>query len=149
MGLPVEASAQPRTRSTWSPISLFLIALMAVGSVLMWLGLPLALIYLASRVADSPNPSMGPYLLILIGLPLGMIAIGKVLGAIDRYHGRITGLDDGKPQQAAWMKSMRGERERKRRRSVLDTVMIVSVGVALVLFGVWFFAFAGSSLPGA
>ena len=67
---------------------------------------------------------MGPYLLILIGLPVGMVAVGKVLGALDRYHGRITGLDDGKPQQAAWMKSMRGERERKRRRSVLDTVMI-------------------------
>ena len=78
-----------------------------------------------------------------------MTIVGKALGAIDRYHGRITGLDDGRPQQAAWMKSMRGERERKRRRSVLDTVMIVSVGVALLLGAVWFFAFAGSSLPGS
>jgi hypothetical protein len=146
----VEASAQPnRTRSTWSPISLFLIALMAVGSVLMWVGLPIGLIYLASQVADSPKPSMGPYLLILIGLPVGMVAIGKALGALDRYHGRVTGLDDGKPVQAAWMRSMRGERERRRRRSVLDVVMIISVFVALVLGAIWFFAFAGSSLPGA
>jgi hypothetical protein len=145
----VEASAQPRSRSTWSPLSLLLIALMAVGSVLMWLGVPVGLIYLASRVADSPTPSMGPYLLIIVGLPLGMIAIGKVLGALDRYHGRVTGLDDGKPQQAAWMKSMRGERERKRRRSVLDVVMMVSVAVALLLSAIWFFGFAGSSLPGA
>jgi hypothetical protein len=145
----VEASAQPRTHSTWSPISLFLIALMAIGSVVMWLGVPIGLVYLASRVADSPKPSMGPYVLILVGLPVGMILVGKLLGAIDRYHGQITGLDDGKPEQAAWMKSMRGDRERKRRRSVLDSVMIISVGVALLLFGVWFFAFAGSSLPGA
>jgi hypothetical protein len=145
----VEASAQPRTHSTWSPISLFLIALMAIGSVVMWIGVPVALIYAASRLADSPKPSMGPYVLILVGLPLGMMAVGKLLGALDRYHGRVTGLDDGKPQQAAWMKSMRGERERKRRRSVLDSVMMISVGVALLLFGVWFFAFAGSSLPGA
>jgi len=136
-------------RSSWSPVSLVLIALMAFGSVLMWIGVPVGLVYLASRVADSPTPSMGPYLLILIGLPVGMVAVGKVLGALDRYHGRITGLDDGRPQQAAWMKSMRGERERNRRRSVLDTVMVVSVGVALVLSAVWFFAFAGSSLPGA
>jgi hypothetical protein len=106
-------------------------------------------IYLASRVADSPKPSMGPYILILVGLPLGMTIVGKALGVLDRVHGRLTGLDDGKPQQAAWMKSMRGERERKRRRSVLDSVMIISVGVALLLFGIWFFAFAGSSLPGA
>jgi hypothetical protein len=95
----VEASAQPRTHSTWSPISLFLIALMAIGSVVMWLGVPIGLIYLASRVADSPKPSMGPYVLILVGLPVGMILVGKLLGALDRYHGRITGLDDGKPQQ--------------------------------------------------
>ena len=33
------------------------------------------------------------------------------------------------------MKSMRGDRERKRRRSVLDSVMMISVGVALLLFG--------------
>ena len=115
----------------------------------MWIGVPVGLIYLASRVADSPTPSMGPYLIVLIGLPVGMVAVGKVLGALDRYHGRVTGLDDGKPQQAIWMKSMRGERDRKRRRSVLDTVMIVSVCVALVLSAVWFFGFAGSSLPGA
>ena len=145
----MEASAQPRTHSTWSPLSLFLIALMAIGSVIMWLGVPIGLIYLASRLADSSKPSMGPYLLILIGLPVGMFVVGKLLGAVDRYHGRITGLDDGKPTQAAWMRSMRGERERKRRRSVLDSVMIFSVGVALLLFGIWFFAFAGSSLPGA
>jgi hypothetical protein len=144
----VEASAQPRPRSNWSPLSLLLIVLMAFGSVLMWLGVPVGLIYLASRIADSPTPSMGPYLLILIGLPVGMVAVGKVLGALDRYHGRVTGLDDGKPMQATWMVSMRGERQRQRRRSVLDTVMMVSVGVALVLSAVWFFGFAGSSLPG-
>jgi multisubunit Na+/H+ antiporter MnhB subunit len=115
----------------------------------MWIGVPVGLIYLASRLADSSKPSMGPYVLILVGLVVGMMAVGKLLGALDRYHGRITGLDDGKPEQAAWMKSMRGDRERKRRRSVLDSVMIISVGVALLLFGIWFFAFAGSSLPGA
>jgi hypothetical protein len=145
----VEASTRQRPRSTWSPISIALIALMALGSVMMWIGLPVALVYLASQVADSPKPSMGPYLLIIVGLPVGMIAIGRALGALDRYHGRITGLDDGRPEQAIWMKSMRGERERRRRRSVLDTVMVVSVGVALLLSAVWFFGFAGSSLPGA
>jgi hypothetical protein len=136
-------------RSSWSPISLFLIALMAVGSVLMWIGVPVGLVYLASRLADSPTPSMGPYLLILIGLPVGMVAVGRMLGALDRYHGRLTGLDDGRPQQAVWLKSMRGERERRRRRSVLDTVMMISVAAALVLSAIWFFGFAGSSLPGS
>jgi hypothetical protein len=42
---------------------------------------------------------------------------------------------------------MRAERTSSRRGGVLDTVMIVSVALALVAFGVWFFGFAGSSLP--
>ena len=146
----MEASAQQhRTHSSWSPFSLFLIALMALGSVVMWIGVPLGLIYLASRLADSPKPSMGPYLVVLIGLPVGMMLVGKLLGALDSMHGRYTGLDEGKPEQATWLKSMRGDRERKRRRSVLDSVMVISVAVAVVLAAIWFFGFAGSSLPGA
>ena len=43
---------------------------------------------------------------------------------------------------------VRGERAHTRRGGVLDKVMIVSVGLALLVFAVWFFAFAGSSLPG-
>ena len=56
-------------RSSWSPLALILVLLMAVGSVVMWIGVPVGLIYLASRVADSSQPSAGPYLLVLIGLP--------------------------------------------------------------------------------
>jgi hypothetical protein len=51
-------------------------------------------------------------------------------------------------EQASWMRSMRGERRPGRQRGVLDAVMIVSVALALVAFAIWFFAFAGSSLPG-
>jgi hypothetical protein len=146
----VEASAQrQRTHSTWSPVSLFLIALMAIGSVIMWIGVPVGLIYLVSQLADSPKPGMGLYVVLIVGLPAGMALVGKGLGALDRVHGQYTGLDDGKPQQAAWLKSMRGERDRRRRRSVLDSVMIISVAIALVIAAIWFFGFAGSSLPGA
>jgi hypothetical protein len=146
---PGRVQRSRRQRLLWSPVALVLVLLMAVGSIAMWIGLPLGLIWLASTIADSSQPSMGPYLLILIGLPVGMFAIGKLLGALDRVHGRITGrLDDG-PQRAAWLQSLRDERDpRRKRRSVLDTVMIVSVLAALVAGAVWFIAFAGSPLPG-
>ena len=121
---------------------------MALGSVVMWIGVPLALVYIASRLADTPNPSLGPYLLIIIGLPVGMAAVGKGLGALNRAHIRLTGaeVDEYRP---GWTRSMRGERTVDRRGGVLDRVMIVSVAVAALLFAVWFFGFAGSSLPGA
>jgi hypothetical protein len=135
-------------RSRWSPVAVALVALMAIGSVVMWLGVPLGLVYLASRLADTPNPSMGPYLLVLIGLPVGMAIVGKGLGALNRAHIRLTGtaVDAYRP---GWTRSMRGERKVERRGGVLDRVMIVSVAAAALAFAIWFFGFAGSSLPGS
>lgn len=124
-----------------------LIAAMAVGSVVMWLGVPVGLIYLASRMADSSQPSLGPYLVVLIGLPVGMFVVGKLLARLDHRYAKITHTDDdGRPVRAAWLKSLRAERGSGRKRSILDVVMIVSVAVAGLIFAVWFFAFAGSSL---
>jgi hypothetical protein len=90
---------------------------------------------------------MGPYLLVLIGLPVGMAVVGKALGALNRAHIRLTGaeVDAYRP---GWTRSMRAERKVERRGGVLDRVMIISVGVAVVIAAVWFFGFAGSSLPG-
>ena len=136
-------------RSTWSPPAIFLVLLMGVGSIVMWLGVPLGLIYGASRLADTSAPTLGPYLLVFIGLPIGMAVMAKLLGYLDRVHQAYTRTGDDRPQQAPWMRSMRGDRGSTRKRGVLDTVMIVSVVFALVLFGIWFFGFAGSSLPGA
>jgi hypothetical protein len=136
-------------RSPWSPAAVLLVLAMAIGSVLMWLGLPAGLIYLASQIADSSTPSMGPYLLVLIGLPVGMALIAKGLGWLDRRHARLTRAEAEGPHRAPWLRSMRGERAEQRRGGVLDRVMIISVGIAIVVAAIWFFAFAGSSLPGS
>jgi len=42
----------------------------------------------------------------------------------------------------------RGERAPQRRTTVLELVMMISVGLALFVFAVWFFFFAHASLPG-
>jgi hypothetical protein len=122
------------------------VALMAVGSVVMWLGVPLGLVYVASRLDDTPNPTLGPYLLVILGLPVGMAVVGKGLGALNRAHVRLTGAETDE-YRPGWTRSMRGERRVDRRNGVLDKVMIVSVAVAGIAFAVWFFGFAGSSVP--
>jgi hypothetical protein len=135
-------------RSSWNPAAIFLVLLMGAGSVLMWLGVPVGLIYIASKISSSSSPSLGPYLLVLLGLPIGMAIVGKCLGWLDRRHQAITGHETGARRDAPWLKSMRGERKTTRRSGVLDKVMIVSVGIAILLSAVWFFGFAGSSLVG-
>jgi hypothetical protein len=79
-----------------------------------------------------------------------MVIMARLLRRLDGLYARVSGgpLDEG-PVRASWLKSMRAERGSTRRLSVLDTVMIWSVSIALLAFMVWFFAFAGSSLPGS
>jgi hypothetical protein len=128
-------------------VGAFLIALMAVGSVLLWIGIPVGWLYLASQITDSSQPSMGPYVLVLVGIPATMIAMGKVLAVLDRTYGRVKGATPQGRVQSPWHRSLRGDRRPARGRSVLDVVMVASVALAVVCFAVWFFLFAGSSLP--
>lgn len=146
--MSASSSTAPRRSPAVAVKQVVLIALMAVGSVVMWLGVPVGLIYAASQIADSSQPSLGPYLLVMLGLPVGMFIVGKGLARLDNRYARITGADDGRPIQAPWLKSLRAERGSTRKRSVLDGVMIISVAVAGTLFAIWFFFFAGSSLSG-
>ena len=124
-----------------------LIALMAAGSVLLWIGIPVGWLYLASHLTDSSQPSMGPYVLVLVGIPATMIAMGKVLAVLDRTYGRVTGAAPQGRIQSPWHRSLRGDRRPARERSVLDVVMVLSVALAVACLAVWFFLFAGSSLP--
>jgi hypothetical protein len=87
--------------------------------------------------------------MVLVGIPATMIAMGKLLAALDRTYGRVTGTAPQTRAQAPWHRSMRGDRRPSRPRSVLDVVMVCSVALGVVCFAVWFFLFAGSSLPTA
>jgi hypothetical protein len=122
-----------------------LIAAMAAGSIMLWVGWPIGMIYVVSKTVDSTQPSMGPYVALLFGIPLGMVAIGRLLGALDRrYTHRTRG--EGDRYRPGWLKSMRGERQGSSNWKVLDVIMLWSVSMALLALGVWFFLFAGSSL---
>ena len=116
-------------RSDWSPPAIGLVLLMALGSVVMWLGVPLGLVFAASRLADSSAPTLGPYLLVFIGLPIGMAVMAKLLGWLNHVHQGYTRTADDRPA-AGDLDAVDARRARRldAARGVLDTVMIVSVG---------------------
>ncbi len=130
-----------------STVAALLVLVMAVGSVLMWIGVPVFWLWLASRIANSSQPSLGLYLLVLVGIVASMAIVGKALGVANRTHMEITGNLPQKREQTIWLRSMRGEREVKREQGVLGIVMPVSVGLALAAFGIWFFLFAHPGAP--
>jgi hypothetical protein len=128
-------------------LAALLIVLMAIGSVVLWLGIPVGWLYLASRLVKSSQPSLGPYVLVLVGIPASMVVVGKLLSRLNRAYGEMTGTTPAPRVRSPWMQSMRGERDSGRPRTVLDVVMVWSVTLALLAFAIWFFLFAGSSLP--
>jgi hypothetical protein len=142
-----------RHRSVWrtiatKPVALLLIVLMAVGSVFLWIGIPVGWLYIASRMVKTSQPTLGPYVLVILGIPITMVIVGKLLFKLDSVYSNLTGQASEVQVRAAWLKSMRGERTTARRMTVLEMTMIISVSLAVLAFGAWFFLFAGSSLPG-
>ncbi|WP_354700925.1 hypothetical protein [Paraconexibacter sp. AEG42_29] len=123
-----------------------LVAAMALGSVVMWVAIPAAWVLLAAQVAHT-QPTLGPLLIILIGAPLTMLPAAKLLGTLDRRHQELSGTLDERARHAPWNQSMRDSRGDDAPRSVLAVVMVTSVAIAFAALAVWFFFFAGSSLP--
>ncbi|MDP9345999.1 MAG: hypothetical protein M3P44_09795 [Actinomycetota bacterium] len=86
-------------------------------------------------------------MLILVGIPLLMVSVGKLLSRLNRVYAEVMGTAQTGRVTLPWHRSMRGERDAGHRTTVLDVVMVTSVALALLAFGAWFFLFAGSSLP--
>jgi hypothetical protein len=145
------AGSQPSTLRTilTRPVALALIVLMALGSVFLWIVVPVGWLWIASHATETSAPTLGPYLLVIFAIPVTMFVVGKVLFRTNRLYERVTGRDAEVRVQLPWHKSMRDSSTSGRRTTVLDVVMIGSVAIALTAFGVWFFLFAGSSIPGA
>jgi hypothetical protein len=128
--------------------AILLIVLMSIGSVVLWVAIPVAWLYLGSQLTSSSQPTLGPYVVVIIGIPVSMFLVGRLLARLNGVYGQVTGKTPTVRVQLPGHRSLRGEREGSHPRTVLDVVMVCSVAVALTLFGIWFFFFAGSSLPG-
>jgi uncharacterized membrane protein len=118
------------------PVAVALVLMMALGSVLLWLGAPIGVIWFAAHtLSNVGSPTLAPLLMVLIVLPIVMIAIAAVLRRLDQKFSEVTGYDPKHHRIAApWNKGMT---ERVNRRStVLDIVMVFSVVGAGVLAAV-------------
>ena len=126
-----------------------LVALMAVGSIFLWIGIPVGWLWIGSRFqSDSGQASFGLYLGVLLGIIVSMVVVGKLLQSLNGAYGRIAGSEVVRVR-LPWHRSLRGEQEGRPQRQILDVVMVISVMSAGFVFLVWFLFFAGSSLPGA
>ena len=104
-----------------------LVLLMLAGCLLLWVGVPLAWLWIGSQVQASA--SLGTALIVtMIGILVSIVALVFCLGRLNGWH-------------AALLE----RRNRPLRSSALEVILVSSAGLAIVGFGIWFFGFAGAS----
>jgi len=127
-------------------VEAFLVAVMGVGSLFLWMGIPAGWLLIASKLS-SKYPNI--YMLALVACPITMVAFGWLLVRVNAmYVGLFPEPEERRPRgREAWLHSVGADASTRRPRPVLETFMSISVALALVALLVWFLFFAGSSLP--
>ncbi|HEX2126191.1 MAG TPA: hypothetical protein VHF45_06500 [Thermoleophilaceae bacterium] len=106
-----------------------MLAIMFIGSLVLWVGVPVGALYVGSVVqsaTDSLGAAMAAMTLVVIG---SLVMLIPFLGWLNRKHAEV--------------RAARGRQDLG--PVALEGVMVVSAGIALVAFLVWFFLFAGAS----
>jgi polyferredoxin len=109
--------------------ALLVVLIMFIGSLVLWVGTPLLWLWIGSQIQGATS-SLGAALgSMFCGVIATITLLGSLLGKLSnvyRANCRSRGLDDPG-------------------HFVLESVLIVSAGVTLAGFAVWFLFFAGAS----
>jgi hypothetical protein len=88
---------------------------------------------------------------VILVLAVMVFALGYLLTWINARYDELTGRPPAARQTSPWLRSMRDERVEDTRRkygiSPIERVVVASVVAGVLAFELWFFFFAGSSLP--
>jgi hypothetical protein len=126
--------APPGSRGRDRAAAMFLLALMVIGSPVLWIGVPVACSWVAAQLtADATT-----HLQIVVPLTiLGMVLFARLLFWINKLYLRVLAQETGlEPEDDA-------EEDRPRyARGPLEPILVASLVVALIALTVWFFAFA-------
>lgn len=125
-----------------------LLTLMMVGAFSLWTVIPLGWLWIGSQVVGTQEPRLWAYFLVLVGIIISVVAMGKVLAMLNRRFLSLQGVGEQRAKiPLPWLESMRDKRHTQR-ATVLDLVLITSAVLAAAALFVWFLLFAGSPLPG-
>jgi hypothetical protein len=129
-----------------------LVTASALCSVNLWTGAPLFAVWVGSKVQGNLNNlSMTALFSVVVVLAVMVFLLAMALTWLNAKYDDISGRPPAARHTSPWLRSMRDEREEDTRRkfgiSPVERVVVISVVAAVLAFEVWFFFFAGSSLP--
>jgi hypothetical protein len=122
------SSARARRTLQASESAALLVAIMFLGSLALWVGVPVGWLWLGSRI-QAETGSVGYALLAMMcGMVVTITALSACLSWLNRLHVEV---------RAARGRDVSGT-------TALEHVLVASAVLALAVFVVWFFGFSGS-----
>lgn len=112
-----------------------LIALMGLGSVVLWIASPVLWLWLASRLTSSPDPTFALCLLVLAGVTATAVVMTRVLCRLDVTYRTLARAPERRLRDA-WLRATDRELRERCDSGVLGSVMAISVIAALVVVAV-------------
>jgi uncharacterized membrane protein YbhN (UPF0104 family) len=110
------------------PLSALLVALMLLGCLALWIGVPLGWLWIGSQIQGSA--SLGTALAVtMVGVITTVLAISAVLSWLNRKHAEL--------RESRHLPISRG--------GALEPILVTSAGIAALGFAIWFFGFSGAS----
>jgi hypothetical protein len=112
-----------------SESALLLIAIMLLGSLALWIGVPVGWLWVGSQLqalTASLEVALGT---MMVGMTLTIAALVSVLSWLNRRH---VELQEARGREV-------GD------TTALEHTLVASATLAVVAYGVWFFGFSGSS----
>ena len=137
------------TQHSWSArVAVAALAVVIVlGSALVWIGVPVAGLWLAGRITTDPLRFV---MFSLLAIPSTMVVLGFLLYRAGGHYERMRGTERHASSPPSWRSSLSEERASDRRRKggrpLIDVSMTVSAVTALLVMAVWFFFYAKSTL---
>jgi hypothetical protein len=110
----------------------FLLALLALGSLTLWIGIPIGWLWVASKITGT---SGSHFFAAMVGTPIAIILFGAVLAWINRLYLRIVRSGPAEPIEDE-------EDEPRFVRGPLEPLLVGSLAIAVAALCVWFFVLA-------
>jgi hypothetical protein len=110
---------------TYGIDAVLVVLIMLVGSLVLWVGVPLGWLYLGSLVQGGTGSIGAAIGVALVGASLSILALAWVLARLNAYHQELQMRRGAQPTP------------------LLEIVVVAAAGISLVGFVVWFFFIEG------
>jgi hypothetical protein len=108
--------------------AILVVLIMIIGSLVLWVGAPLLWLWIGSQIEGATSSIGASIGAAFLGAVITIVVVAGILSKLSnvyRANRRARGLDDPG-------------------HFVLEVVLVVSAGIALVAFVIWFFFLAGA-----